>query len=134
MRPRQLRCGYCGTRQDVVLGEGDERLLEKQGHLERACRPCGGTTRWEPYEPVAGRFADRDDEPRESPPAEESSQHPPRVLLIDDDQDILEVLGRALRNDFEVETAPSARFKVTAEAVSAATIPLRARPSRVRTR
>ena len=104
MKRALFRCHTCGSRNDVILNEGDERKLRSDGYLTRFCRECRGNTRWDLYESISSvHLAD-------SEPAEELRGH---ILLIDDDEDILHVIGKALsKEQFDLETANSARKAV----------------------
>jgi CheY-like chemotaxis protein len=100
-----LRCHSCGLRVELALSDVDSRGLRAQGYLTRYCRECRGNTRWTIYEPVSSvRLADADPE----------VQLRARVLIIDDDEDVLVILGKALsRERFDLTMAPSAREALT---------------------
>lgn len=99
---RQLRCQACGSRVSAPVSELQMNMLRRDGYLERFCRECGATTHWLPLSTLSSNFR----EPVHDPDSEPQR----RVLLIDDDPDILTVLGKALTGDsFEVDTARSAR-------------------------
>lgn len=100
-----LRCHTCGVRVDINLSETDKRRLRGEGYLTRYCRECRGNTRWELYESTApARLVDA------GPEAELGG----RVLLIDDDENVLLILGKALgREQLDVQVATSAREAIT---------------------
>lgn len=92
-----LRCKTCGIRVSLDLSELQERALEHEGFLDRFCRACSMSTQWLPLAESGATVAD-------------SGKSMARVLLIDDDPDILKVVGKALaREDFDTDTAASAR-------------------------
>jgi CheY-like chemotaxis protein len=102
MRPVQLRCTYCGNRLPVPLNAYQQTALEMHGSLELHCKVCGCSTKWEATEAVASRFA------------EAAEAKPARVLVIDDDAGVLDVVQRALARDhYELDTATSGRQAVT---------------------
>lgn len=102
MRPVQLRCTYCGNRADMHLNAYQVTALEMHKSLELHCKVCGASTKWEATEAFTSRFSD-------APEAQ-----PKRVLVIDDDDDVLEVVQRALARDhYELDTATSGRQAVT---------------------
>jgi two-component system response regulator PilR (NtrC family) len=73
-------------------------VLEREGILDRYCRACGYSTQWLRVEEAAAA------------PAAAVSKLPARVLLIDDDPDILTIVGKALaRHNLDTDTATSAR-------------------------
>lgn len=78
--------------------------MRGEGYLTRFCRECRGNTRWDQIESLTSvHLADTE-------PGEELRG---RVLLIDDDEDILLVIGKALsKEQFDLETANSARKAV----------------------
>jgi CheY-like chemotaxis protein len=100
-----LRCHTCGVRIEIHLSETDKRRLREEGFLTRHCRECRGNTRWEVYESSApSRLLD-------SGPEEESRG---RILIIDDDENVLLILGKALgREQFDLQLATSAREAIT---------------------
>lgn len=104
VRKTYLRCHNCGTRGEFDLSDMEERNLREWQTLTRACPTCIADTSWEPYDaPGGGRKAD---------PHSGSTRG--RVLLIDDDEDIRYILGKALtREHFEFDAAPSARDALT---------------------
>jgi CheY-like chemotaxis protein len=90
----------------VTLSETDKRTLRGLGYLSRFCRECRGNTRWIPYASSSGGPLLADAVPEE--------QVRGRVLLIDDDETILTILGKALgKEQFELEMATSGRDAVT---------------------
>ncbi|MGH9862729.1 MAG: response regulator [Candidatus Acidiferrales bacterium] len=104
MKRALFRCHTCGSRNEVLLNESDERQLRSNNYLTRFCRECRGNTRWDLYESLSSvHLADAE-------PEEELRGH---ILLIDDDEDILLVIGKALsKEQFDLETANSARKAV----------------------
>ena len=104
VRKTHLRCHNCGTRGEFDLSDLEERNLREWQAITRACPTCIADTSWEPYEVPAG--AKR---------AEAySGSTRGRVLLIDDDEDIRYILGKALtREHFDFDAAPSARDALT---------------------
>ncbi len=98
MQQATLRCSYCGLRTSVHLDETALRTLHSQNFMARVCTACGGTTKWE-LVVTADRLR-----------REEAGESGPRVLLIDDDQSILQVIGKALSaSGCDVQAAASAR-------------------------
>jgi CheY-like chemotaxis protein len=89
---------------DIFLSDTDKRHLRGQGYLTRHCNECRGNTRWKLYQNVSSvRLAS--DEPER--------QQRGRVLLIDDDDSVLAVLGKALsRERFDLTTVTSGREAV----------------------
>jgi len=100
-----LRCHTCGVRVEINLSETDKRRLRGEGYLTRHCRECRGNTRWEVYESSApARLLD-------AGPEEQSRG---RILIIDDDENVLLILGKALgREQFDLQMATSAREAIT---------------------
>ncbi len=100
-----VRCIGCGVQAQLLLSDTDQRTLRGQGYLIRFCKDCRGNTRWTLYESAIGaRLADVD--------IDESVRG--RVLVIDDDESILVVLGKALgRENLDIELLSSARDAVT---------------------
>jgi len=100
-----LRCHTCGSRAEVELTEFEQRNLRGQGFITRQCKECRGNTRWVRYEAaVVARLAD----------ADQAGQLRGRVLLIDDDEAILNILQKALsRERFDLVAANSAREAIT---------------------
>lgn len=95
-----LRCQHCGKRSDLTLGSLDSSKLKAQGFVTRFCSECRYATPWQPVEESAPTTF-RDVAPEESAA---------RLLLIDDDEDILTVLSKAMESQgFEVESLSSAR-------------------------
>jgi len=104
MRRALFRCHSCGSRGEVLMTEVEERKLRSDGYLTRFCRECRGNTSWDLYQSMA------DVHLSEAEP--EEALHG-RVLLIDDDEDILLVIGKALSSEqYDLETATSARKAV----------------------
>lgn len=104
MRRALFRCHTCGSRGEVLMTEVEERKLRADGYLTRFCRECRGNTRWDHYQSAADAHL-KDAEPEEGLRG--------RVLLIDDDEDILLVIGKALTSEeYDLETATSARKAV----------------------
>lgn len=104
MRLVQLRCYNCGTQAEFPLSDFEERKLAELGFLARSCKGCGSTTRWDPVEPGTHGHVD----------VAEPSPVRRRIILIDDDENILTVFGKALKQKgFDVETALSARDALT---------------------
>ncbi len=94
-----LRCTYCGARATIQLNEMQQHALNQQNSIERFCNDCLATTSWQP---VLSSSAG----PLRAVPGDTG----PHVLLIDDDEDILKVVGKALSSfNWDVETAASAR-------------------------
>jgi CheY-like chemotaxis protein len=103
-----VRCRDCGTRKSIVITDGDRRTLDEQNYFTRFCSTCAIVTRWTPsvagalWEPLVIR------DPTQFEGDEEEVG--PRVLLIDDDEAILKVIGKALKiANCDVTTANSAR-------------------------
>jgi len=106
-----VRCRDCGTRKSVVIKDSDRQLLDDRNYLVRFCHTCAVATRWAPsvggslWEPLDIR------DPTQAEDADDETG--PRVLLIDDDDDILKVIGKALKvANCDVTTANSARDAV----------------------
>lgn len=96
-----IRCQNCGTRQDAALNEVDLENLRTRSHLVRYCKQCAGNTRWTAPEGAAPVRLGRDalDELRGG-----------HILLIDDDENILKVLGKVLGAEkFELDVASTGR-------------------------
>jgi CheY-like chemotaxis protein len=78
----------------VTIRDRERALLESQNGLPRFCVTCGQSTRWAPaiagtlWEPLAAHDPSQ---------FEEHEDVGPSVLLIDDDESILQVLGKALK-------------------------------------
>lgn len=86
------------------MTEVEERKLRGDGYLMRFCNECHGNTRWDHYQSMA------DVHLSDAEPEEELRG---RVLLIDDDEDILLVIGKALSSEqYDLQTATSARKAV----------------------
>jgi len=107
MHRMTARCRDCGTRATVTVTDRDRELLESQNGLTRFCVTCAMSTRWAPavagslWEPLAGHDPSQVDQQDEVGPS---------VLLIDDDEAILQVVGKALKiANCDVITASSAR-------------------------
>lgn len=100
-----LRCQTCGLRIELALSDTDKRGLRGQGYLTRYCRECRGNTQWHLYESAASvRLAD----------VEPGQELRGSILLIDDDEDVLTILGKALtRENFDLTVAVSAREAIT---------------------
>jgi CheY-like chemotaxis protein len=91
---------------EVTLSDTDKRTLRGLGYLSRFCRECRGNTRWIPYASSSAGPLLADVVPEEEVRG--------RVLLIDDDETILTILGKALgKEQFELEMATSGRDAVT---------------------
>ena len=102
----RIQCETCGSRLDVNLNEEDIRNLQAGSSLTRYCRDCAGNTRWTARGTAAvtrmGRLDDEEKQEKEAPRK--------RVLLIDDDESILAVLGKVLRSmDLELDVASTGR-------------------------
>jgi CheY-like chemotaxis protein len=98
-----IRCRYCGARD--AISESMLASLGGRSSLVRSCSTCHAGTPWdvqgqETSSFAGARLADEG----------ESGARLPRVLLVDDDTSVLEIVGRALaREALEVETASSGR-------------------------
>ena len=102
----QIHCKTCGSRLDSNLNEEDIRNLQAGNALTRYCRRCAGNTRWTARGIAAvarmGRLDDEEAQEKEAPKK--------RVLLIDDDESILAVLGKVLKSmELELEVASTGR-------------------------
>lgn len=102
-----VRCRDCGTRAVIAINDAERQLLESQNGLVRFCNSCGISTRWAPavagtlWEPLAAHDPSQ---------VEQQDEEGPSVLLIDDDEAILKVIGKALKvANCDVITADSAR-------------------------
>ena len=107
MNSIMVRCRDCGTRRSIVITDGDRRTLDERNYLIRFCHSCAVATRWAPavggalWEPLNIKDPAQPDEDEEVGP---------RVLLIDDDESILKVIGKALKvANCDVTTSSSAR-------------------------
>lgn len=107
MQTMTARCRECGTRSVIKISDADRRRLESQNGLERFCNTCGISTRWAPaisgalWEPLEGH---------DTSVLDNLDDDVPNVLLIDDDEAILQVVGKALKlANCDVVTADSAR-------------------------
>ena len=98
----QLRCHSCGTRAEIHLNDFEARSLDQQGHLVRYCNRCAGNTHWvaQTSGPPPGRLGAPD----------MAEVRGGRILLIDDDENILKILGKVLSQEkFEMDIATSGR-------------------------
>jgi CheY-like chemotaxis protein len=96
-----IRCQNCGTRLDTNLNEVELQTLRTRGELIRYCRRCAGNSRWKAAEGTTPDRAGRSDV---------AELRGGRILLIDDDEDILKVLGKVLSAEkFELDMASSGR-------------------------
>ena len=104
MRRTQVRCHTCGALAEVELTYVEERDLRAQGLFRRYCNECRGNSLWDVLEaPRPSRLPDAEVELSRG-----------RILLIDDDESILTILGKALTQEhFDLETASSARAAIT---------------------
>lgn len=101
MRRALFRCHTCGSRTEIMVSELEERKLRGDGYLTHFCRECRGNTRWDLYQTLTPVHL------TDAEPSEELRGH---ILLIDDDEDILRVIGKALSAElYDLETANSAR-------------------------
>lgn len=106
MSKSTIRCQNCGLRTEITMSETDKRTLRGLGYLSRFCRECRGNTRWIPHETHSAGPLLADAVPE--------VQVQGRVLLIDDDETVLTILGKALSQEqFELEMATSGRDAVT---------------------
>lgn len=98
---QMLRCYNCGARTDVELNDSEERALRLEKVVYRFCQECFGKTKWVPVESsVPTRLAD----------ADLAGELVGKVLLIDDDESILTVVGKILkRQKLDLDVASSAR-------------------------
>ena len=101
-----LHCTYCGTRAHVELDELSSRALAAEGKIRRYCRQCVGSTEWEAIKGQE-RLPEAAGSTIVNAPIEPQLEG--HVLLIDDDDAILAVLGTALGREFDLETARSGR-------------------------
>lgn len=100
----KIQCHTCGTRIDADLNEVEIRNLQGQGKITRYCRRCAGNTQWvsrgEAASARMGRQVDK----------EEGAVEHKKVLLIDDDEGILAVIGKVLRSmELELDVASTGR-------------------------
>ena len=96
-----ISCHHCGTRSEVELNEVELRTLRTLGALTRYCRKCAGNTRWVPQKGAATTRLGG------SEPAELRGG---RILLIDDDESILTIIGKVLSKEhFEIDMASTGR-------------------------
>jgi CheY-like chemotaxis protein len=103
MAQAQLRCHSCGTRSEVHLNDFEARSLERQGHIVRYCNRCAGNTRWltQVSGQPAGGFGGAAGKP---------ATRGGRILLIDDDENILKILNKVLSQEkFDLDIAASGR-------------------------
>jgi CheY-like chemotaxis protein len=97
----QISCHNCGTRQDADLNDFEIRNLQSQGRIVRYCQRCAGNTHW------VSRGATGTT--RIGAPDLEKIRGG-RILLIDDDEDILKILGKVLgKEKFELDMASTGR-------------------------
>ena len=100
-----IKCQNCGTRLEADLNEVEVHKLSSEGHLNRYCRQCAGNTRWLAHTGSMTVQLTRE--------AAEKIEGGKRVLLIDDDEGILRVLGKVLSGlRFELDVASSGRQAV----------------------
>lgn len=103
-----VRCRDCGTRKHLVITDGDRRTMDEQNFLIRFCPTCAVATRWAPS--VGGTLWEPLSIKDPTQPDEDDDEVGPRVLLVDDDESILKVIGKALKvANCDVTTANSAR-------------------------
>lgn len=96
-----IRCQNCGTRREVALNEVDVENLRTRNHLSRYCKQCAGNTRWTAPEGAVPARLGR---------AALDDLRGGRILLIDDDENILKVLGKVLGAEkFELDVASTGR-------------------------
>lgn len=98
-----IRCRYCGARETLTAGE-----VQSLRGLVRTCTECRAGTPWDIQGTASGAFAAARLEQNEgqSPAVTAVS----RVLVVDDDSEILTIIGRALsREDLDLEMVTSGR-------------------------
>ena len=108
MPSASIQCQTCGTRQNENLNEVDMGRLESPGYIARYCRRCAGNTRWI----SRGTSSFEGFRRKETAGAGEASEalKAKRVLLIDDDEGVLAVLGKVLRSmELELDVAHTGR-------------------------
>lgn len=89
-----------------MITDADRSLLNDRNYLVRFCHTCAVSTRWAPA--VGGTLWEPLDIRDPTQPEGAEEQDPVRVLLIDDDPDILRVIGKALKiANCDVTTASS---------------------------
>ena len=99
-----IKCQNCCTRLDADLNDEDILKLGVHG-LTRYCRQCAGNTRWLAHSGSATVQFSRE--------AAQQIEGGKRLLLIDDDQEILSVLGKVLSGlHFELDRASTGRQAV----------------------
>lgn len=101
MARTQVSCQNCGTRADLDLSDMELQALRSRGHLARYCKKCAGNTHWISHGGAAApAFGGLNLE----------ETHGGRILLIDDDENILAVLGKVLSAEkFELDMASTGR-------------------------
>ena len=97
----QIRCQNCGTRAELDLSDGELQALRSRGHIVRYCNRCAGNTKWiSRAGPGASWTAG----------ADLGETRGGRILLIDDDENILKILSKVLSAEkFEIDLALSGR-------------------------
>ncbi len=99
----QIQCRSCGTRLEMDLNEVEAGKLRAPTGLTRYCKQCAGNTQWKEYgAPSTVRLSRAE--------VMEQAEGSKKVLLIDDDDDILKVLGKVLSGlYFELDVASTGR-------------------------
>lgn len=104
-----IQCNTCGARLEADLNEAELRTLQAERFITRYCRRCAGNTRWVSRTAAAARL-ERDAPIEGFRAAVTAPTGPKRVLVIDDDPDILSVLGKILKSlGLELDVASSGR-------------------------
>ena len=117
--PVSIRCRYCGARENI--SETTLKSLGSGNSVVRTCITCSAGTPWDMVgegSTFAGARVFRRDLDEEGDEASDphvaqptSDALKPRVLLVDDDQEVLSVLAKALSAEaLDVETAGSGRL------------------------
>lgn len=99
----QIQCRSCGARAEVDLNKVEAESLRTQTGLTRYCKQCAGSTQWKEHGAPSTVRLTRSE-------VLQQAEGGKKVLLIDDDDAILKVLGKVLSGlYFELDAASTGR-------------------------